>query len=94
MFEKDSTKAGLQKSIDKLISEMSDVSADSEEYATMADQLVKLYKLKEVDSQRRVSPDALITALASFIGIVWITRYERDNVVTSKALSFIRTFRP
>lgn len=88
------TKAGLQKAIDALLKEMSSIDADSDEYAKMADQLVKLYNLKEVDSKRKISPDALVSAAVTFIVAVWITRYERDNVFTSKTLDFIRTLRP
>jgi len=86
--------SGLQKAIDDLLEEMSKVDKDSDEYAKMADQLVKLYNLKEVDTKRRISPDTLVTVLANFIGIVWITRYEREHIVTSKGLDFIRTLRP
>ena len=48
---------------------MEDVSAETPEYAKMADQLVKLYKLKEVDSKRKISPDTLATVLGNLIGI-------------------------
>lgn len=95
MFEKNpDTKSGLSNAIDEILKEMSSVNADSEEYDKMADQLVKLYNLKEVDSKRKISPDALVSAAVTFIVAVWLTRYERDHVYTSKTLDFIRTLRP
>lgn len=87
-------KPDLQKTIDNLLNEMSSIQADSDEYAKMTDQLVKLYSLKEVDSKRRVSPDTLAAVIANFLGIVWITRYERENVLTTKAMEFIRSHKP
>jgi len=91
MFLKDPDEpSGLQKAIDDLLKEMEDVSAETPEYAKMADQLVKLYKLKEVDSKRKISPDTLATVLGNLIGIALIIRHERENVITSKALAFVQ----
>lgn len=83
---------GLEKAIDEILKEMRTVNADSDEYAKMADQLVKLYNLKEIDSKRKISLDTLVTVAAQIIGIVLITRYEREHVITSKALQFFRGF--
>lgn len=82
-------KSGLEKAIDDLFTEMNSVNADSEEYAKMADQLVKLYKLKEVDIPRQVSPDTLAVVIGNLLGIVLIVGHERTHVVTSKALGFV-----
>jgi ribosomal protein S25 len=91
MFLKDpDEKSGLQKAIDDLLVEMEKINKDSDEYAKMADQLVKLYNLKEVDSKRKVSPDTLATVLGNLIGIALIIRHERENVLTSKALTFVQ----
>lgn len=93
MFEKPD-KPDLQATIDELFENMQSVTPDSEEYAKMAVQLERIYKLKEVDSKRKIDPNQVIGAAATFLGILWITRYERENVITSKALSFITSFRP
>jgi uncharacterized protein (DUF169 family) len=39
----------LNAAIDRILTAMSDLEPDTKEYAAMADQLVKLYKLKEID---------------------------------------------
>lgn len=95
MFTKKSStnKDGLTKAIDSLLEEMSDLNGDDPEYAKMADQLTKLYALKEVDyrveSNSRVSMDTLAVVGANLAGILMIVGHERANVVTSKALSLL-----
>lgn len=95
MFTKKSStnKDGLTKAIDSLLEEMSDLNGDDPEYAKMADQLTKLYALKEVDhrveSNSRVSMDTLAVVGANLAGILMIVGHERANVVTSKALNLL-----
>jgi hypothetical protein len=79
----------LEKEIDSILARMNDIAPDDPKYATMADQLVKLYKLKEVDSKRKLSPDALAAVVGNLVGILVIVGYEHKNVITSKALSFV-----
>lgn len=79
----------LEKEIDSILARMSGELPDTDDYAKMADQLVKLYKLKEVDSKRKLSPDALAAVAGNLIGILVIIGYEHKNVITSKALSFV-----
>ena len=79
----------LETVINTLLSAMETVSPSSEEYSAMADQVAKLYKLKETDSPDRVSKDALIAAGASILGILLILNFERLGVVTSKAVGFV-----
>lgn len=86
-------KDGVTQAIDALLEEMSALSGDDPEYAKMADQLTKLYALKEVDhkvtSNKRVSFDTLALIGANLAGILLIVGYERENVMTSKALSLL-----
>lgn len=84
---KSDEKSGLENAIDKLLSEMENESADSDEYVTMVDQLVKLYALR--DQPQRINLDTLVTVVANLIGIIWIVRYEKEHVLTSKALQFV-----
>jgi hypothetical protein len=85
----DPAKLGLEKAIDDLLNSMNSVMPDSKEYSQMADQLIKLYNLKGVDSPKRVSPDVLLTVLGNLFGIVLIVGFEQRNVITSKALGFV-----
>lgn len=86
-FKKEPT--DLEIEIKRLLVVLENLQPADDDYATVADQLVKLYKLKEVDSKRIVSPDALVNAATSLIGILAITNYEYTHALTSKALSFV-----
>lgn len=82
--------SGLEKTLNALFEEMSGTPCESEEFAKMADQLQKLYPLKDHDSKSRVSADVKATIAANLIGIALIVGHERAHVVTSKALNFIK----
>jgi hypothetical protein len=86
-------KSGLEEAIDTVLSEMAGVTTDSDEYAKMVDQLVKLYSLKDTDAKKRVSPDTLAMITGNLLGILVIVGHERAHVVTSKALSFVTKLR-
>jgi hypothetical protein len=74
---------------------------ETEEYANLVDQLAKLYKMKEIESNCQMkarefdsrkfgmSPDVLATVAANIFGIVAIIAHERVNVITTKALGFV-----
>jgi hypothetical protein len=83
-------KSELDKAIDSVLIDMNSVTSDSEEYAAMADQLVKLMKLKkEIDPSWRPSADTLAIIASNLFGILLILNFERAGVVASKALGFI-----
>lgn len=84
---------GLEKAITDVHRQMIALSADDDEYAKMADNLTKLYKLREHDAPRRISPDTLATITANLAGIALIVGHERAHVVTSKALGFVLKLR-
>lgn len=100
MFKKAPTeKSELDIAISDLFADMADnnITKDSKEFASMVDQVVKLYALKEVDSnvktKNRVSKDTLAVVVANLLGIVMIVGHERANVVTSKALNLLTKLR-
>lgn len=87
----------LETTIDTVLSEMANEDPFSAKYANMADQLTKLYALKETDhkikTDNRVSKETWATIAANLAGIAIIVGHERAHVVTSKALSFIMKMR-
>lgn len=94
LFQKPQTeKSGLEKAIDDLLSEMASVSCDTEEYQTMTNQLVKLYKLRKIDKPQKVHPDTWVIVAGNVLGILMIVGYEKSNVVASKALNLIMRLR-
>ena len=84
-----SNRVGLEEAIDACLTRMSDLPADSDEYAKIADQLSKLYALRNIDPPARISPDTLVVVGANLLGIALIIGHERAHVVTSKALAFV-----
>lgn len=94
MFTRKKTeKSKLDEALDEVFAELKATTADTPEYAKAVKQLTKLYKLKEIDSKKRVSPDTLALIAANLGGIAIIVGYERANIMTSKALGFIRQLR-
>lgn len=82
-------KSGLDKAIDMLFAEMQGFTADTDEYTSMVAHMDTLYKLKEIDKPERVSRDTLAIVAGNLVAAAMILGYERANVVTSKALSFM-----
>ena len=84
----------LNEAITEIYAELAGFEAHQEEYDAATDQLVKLIKLKkEMVPSNRVSPDTLATVASSLLGIAMILSYERANVITSKAMSFVTKMR-
>jgi hypothetical protein len=83
----------LETEIARLLDIVSRINPDDEKYADVADQIVKLYKLKEVDSnvdsKKRVSPDTLAVIIANLLGIGAIIGYEHAGVISSKAFGLV-----
>lgn len=89
MFTRDQPKSKLEEEIDSALNVLSAHTKHSEEYAKIVDQVVKLHKMKEEEKPSTVSPDTLLMVAANLIGILMITKHERADIITSKALSFV-----
>jgi hypothetical protein len=91
MFNKQTEPSELQPVIDIILERMKYVDPESEEFAGLVARLDKLHAMKtsEKNNRRTVSPDAILTAGASILGILLIIGYERVNVITTKALGFV-----
>lgn len=80
----------LDQAIDELFAELKGHDANTDEFDKITTQIEKLYKVKSsLKDENRMSKDALIAVIGNLAGIVMILGYERANVVTSKALSFV-----
>lgn len=86
-------KAGLEKAIDDLISELEHLEGNDPQYAAIVDQMTKLHKLKTEESSKPVDPNQLIAIGGQLFGILMIIHHERVNVITSKALTYIPKLR-
>lgn len=89
MFTKRESESKLDAEIDSLLAKLSE-STDTAEYDAILERITKLHKLKPEDRSKRVSPDTVLVVVANLIGIFWIARYEKENVVKSKeAMKFV-----
>lgn len=80
----------LADEIERLHEQLKNMTPTDEDYATVADQLTKLYKLLEIESKGKVSKDVLVNAAANLIGIVTIISFEHTHALATKALGFVK----
>lgn len=65
----------------KLKTEENDVSINN---------IIKMQEMETHDPRfKPVSLDTVLVVAANIFGILWLTNYERENVITSKALGFV-----
>jgi hypothetical protein len=66
---------------------------NSPDYVRTLEIVTKLQQMKKDEKSDSVSKDTLATVGANLLGILMIIKYERLNVITSKALSFVLRLR-
>lgn len=80
----------LDETIENLLSDMAGYEVHSEEYTKACENLKVLYEAKaSLPKPESVSPDTFANVVANLVGIVAILGYEKKNIITSKALSFV-----
>jgi hypothetical protein len=82
----------LDESIKLLISELAGFDAGTPEHDACVTALKTLMELRIADKaavKPSVSPDVLVSAVSSLLGIVMILGFEKANVLTTKALAFV-----
>ncbi len=92
MFKKATKKdkrTNLEKEIDSVIEIMGGYQPASDEYTAASESLERLYKAKSLTPIRKVSPDTILIVVGNLLGIGLILTYEKADVITTKALSFI-----
>jgi hypothetical protein len=62
---------------------------NSDDYLKSVDVVERLYKLKEQETPKRMSPDTTAIVVGNLVGIFLILHYEQLHVVSSKALGFV-----
>jgi hypothetical protein len=83
----------LENAITLLVAQIADGQGETDEYTAMAGNLKTLMEARQiesdVDSKHDISVETIATVTANLVGIIMILNYERVNIVTSKALSFV-----
>ena len=82
-------KSQLDLEIESTFDELSELSKDSKEYEKIVKNLELLYKAKSLDRQSGISKDTFLIVGGNLLGIILILTYERTEIITSKAISFI-----
>jgi hypothetical protein len=90
MFPNPKQKSLLQMEIDKLYRLLTTFTATDNEYAKVVQRIGDLEKIKAEQKPYRPNPDTLLLASVNLIAVAMIIRHENLNVITSKALSFVR----
>lgn len=76
--------------LDHAIDALLDMDANSEEWSENLKEVERLVKLKNESSRKQIDPNVALTVSANLLGIAMIVRHENLNVITSKALSFVK----
>lgn len=89
MFAKSETEIKLDAEIQSALDELTNHKKTSVEYGKIVDHISELYKLK-AERPKQISPDTVLVVAANIFGILWLARYERENVIKSRsALGFV-----
>lgn len=90
MFTKSEIDSKIEAEIISLLGKLKETTKDSEEYEKYVERLSKLYKLKAEDKPKRVNPDTILVVAANIFGILWLARYEKENVIRGReAMKFV-----
>ena len=89
MFKKNTTRPGLDEAIELALEELKLHDQHTEQYASIVDQLVKLYAMENSKQSNRVSKDGLLAVIGNLLGIGIIIGYEHAHPIASKALGFV-----
>lgn len=92
MLFKSQTETQLDSEIRSALTELSALTdKTSEDYGKLVDRISKLHKLKAEESpKRRVSPDTVLLVAANVFGILWLARFEKENVIKARtAMGFV-----
>jgi hypothetical protein len=76
--------------VDRILGLMSVMDPTSDEYSKAADSLKTVCEARSKKPSFPVDPEVVIAAAVNLVGIVLILQHERLNVVTSRAISFVR----
>lgn len=83
------TESLLTAEIEASIEALPKTARTSEDYAKRVDLIATLHKLKTEERSKPISKDTVAVVAANIFGILWLTRYEKEHVISSKALGFV-----
>ena len=86
----DHQQSPFDKEVDRLISLMSELDPTGDDYRKAAESLKILCEARAKKPAFPVDPEVIITAGVNLLGILLILQHERLNVISTRAISFVR----
>jgi hypothetical protein len=90
MFNKNKNVTGMDLVIKLATEELNKHQPDSPEYEKIVTQLERLNKIAASNRRDKVSPNGLIAVIGNLAVTGLIIHHERFNVITTKAIGFVR----
>lgn len=84
MFSRNQNDAKLDREIAAELDGLAKLRDDPNAYDAAVDRITKLEKLKSDGGLRPLSWDTVVVVGANIFGILWLARYERENVIKSQ----------
>ena len=81
MFIRTQTETKLDAEIQSALAELEKHEKLSDEYGSLVERIAKLHKLKTEERSKPISLDTVLVVGANIFGILWLTRFERENVI-------------
>lgn len=89
-FDKQDNKNGLEKEIESILNEMAGEHKDSENYNKMAQNLEIIERAKSYEKDDSIDwTQVAVAGVTVLLPVALILGYEKVNVLTTKAVSFI-----
>jgi hypothetical protein len=85
MFLRNQTNAKADEAITAALDALAQQDPTSDEYRAILEHIAKLEKLKSQSGLKPPSMDTVLVVGANLFGILWLARYERENVIRSKS---------
>lgn len=76
--------------VDRVVDFLSNIDPSDDDYTNSVQNLKTLCEARSKKPGALIEPEVLIAAAVNIVGIVLILRHEQFNVVTTRAMSFIR----
>lgn len=93
-FQKSENDLRFEAELNGLLIRMKQFDPTTPEYQASLKAYSKLIKLRSSEKNaRKISPDTLAIVLGNLAGVLLIVSYEKHNIVTSKALTFVQKLR-
>lgn len=88
-----STKSGYKIERKRILAKLAQTEPGSDEYRGLLVMLHSLEESKKTSGERRLSADTVCKSGVSLVSTIALLAFERNNLITSKLLSFIPKIR-